>query len=420
MLCLRILFEHADVDRREIVVGRVAAVELLIAGDGCERIAAAEIVVDLAADGPCLARKAARVVERARIGVAVRIRITEAGGRSLRQCDAETVSVLSRAGDHRTAARDGTRLVPVREQVDRQGFVRFKPQLEAPGERIVGEKIGSDRVLHIAVVLVFHERQARRDAFRDRSADGTLEAELIIAAVGDIHVPVEFIARLGGDDVDETARRVAAEERALRSLQNLDAADVEQLLHAGAARRLIDFIDVEGVRRFDVASEIVLRNAADRDETGNRRAAGRNELQTRRHRGKIGRVAQAKLEQAITAVRRNGDADILHVRSAASRGDDDFLDRVVAAGCGILRRGAACGKRDRKRENTGARVEAAGPFHDSGTSPEKPVAPHGGRHLASRHASCPACGTPAYNGKHSWGVWHESREYPALSLQPVF
>jgi hypothetical protein len=60
---------------------------------------------------------------------------------------------------------------------------------------------------------------------------------------------------------------------------------------------------------------------------------------------------------------------------AARCGDNDFLDGVVAAGRRILGRGSTCGKGDRKRENAGAHIQAAGPFHDSGTSPKKPVAP---------------------------------------------
>src|SRR6185369_927021 len=94
---------------------------------------------------------------------------------------------------------------------------------------------------------------------------GTLELEAIEAAIGGAAVPVELLARLHRDVLHETAGRVAPEQRALRSAQQLDAIDVEE--QEPGARHLadVDLVDIYGDRALDVGDEVAAGDAADGD-----------------------------------------------------------------------------------------------------------------------------------------------------------
>src|SRR5690606_36861428 len=98
----------------------------------------------------------------------------------------------------------------------------------------------------IAVALA----EPARDAGGGGAGDGNVERgeafEQVVAA--DAHAgPARELADLGlaGADQDRAADRVAAEQRALRAAQHLDAGDVAELERAADRAADIDFVDVD-------------------------------------------------------------------------------------------------------------------------------------------------------------------------------
>jgi hypothetical protein len=66
------------------------------------------------------------------------------------------------------------------------------------------------------------------------------------------------------DDADRAADGVAAEQRALRTLQDLDAVDVQQALVRADGARQVHAVDVHADAGIEIEREVVLADAADR------------------------------------------------------------------------------------------------------------------------------------------------------------
>src|SRR3546814_14511899 len=72
---------------------------------------------------------------------------------------------------------------------------------------------------------------------------------------------MQVLRRLARDDVDRAADDILAEQRALRSAQNLDALDVEQQGVAIFGPAEIDAIDEQSVRRIGARRAVISANA---------------------------------------------------------------------------------------------------------------------------------------------------------------
>ena len=88
--------------------------------------------------------------------------------------------------------------------------------------------VAGDRVFAEPVAVLGLGRHTEQHVLRDRPAHGGLGEDLVVVAVGQTRIAREHVRRLGGDQVDRAAGRVAAVERALRPAQHLDALEVEQ------------------------------------------------------------------------------------------------------------------------------------------------------------------------------------------------
>jgi hypothetical protein len=73
----------------------------------------------------------------------------------------------------------------------------------------------------------------------------------------------KLVARCARDDADGAADRIAPEQRALRTVQDFDAFDVEQIL-VGADRACeIDAVDIDADPGIQVEGEVILADATD-------------------------------------------------------------------------------------------------------------------------------------------------------------
>src|SRR5687767_13232362 len=86
---------------------------------------------------------------------------------------------------------------------------------------------------------------------------------------GGIDVTLEFLRGLAADEMDQAAGRVASIQGALRTLEDLDAFQVEQLTVVAGQGRLVNAIEIDRDRRFVKRREIVQADAAQRKRHGN-------------------------------------------------------------------------------------------------------------------------------------------------------
>src|SRR5690606_13170984 len=98
---------------------------------------------------------------------------------------------------------------------------------------------------HRAEQLPLHEREIR----------GRTHVEPLERAGGHLRACGELVARPARDHVDRAADRIAAEQRALRTLQDLDTLDVEHIDVRADAAREIDIVDVNPDAGLEVERE---------------------------------------------------------------------------------------------------------------------------------------------------------------------
>ncbi len=173
---------------------------------------------------------------------------------------------------------------------------------------------------------------------RDRDVHHAAEAEQRVAARDDLARGVEA-ARVGLRRVhrDRAAGRVAAEQRALRAAQDLDAVEVVE--HHGRALRARreHAVRVEGdalVARLRLVSRA---EAADEDQR-DRVVAVLEELQVRHQAAHVEQRDDAILVERRLVERADRERRVLQGGLAPRRGDDDFPERRLRLGvCGHYR-----------------------------------------------------------------------------------
>jgi hypothetical protein len=175
----------------------------------------------------------------------------------------------------RVIGRETQQQVVVRLDVDRAAhrvrFVRahvgtgalaWRAGTRAESRRGAALGVAIDQVVVRARVKT---RDAHSDALAERSADRALDAlaPRILGRVEhagrELEEAVDLVERrLARDVLHEAAGRIAAEQRALRTLQHFDALDVEQpeRLHWRSGC----FVEIDGVRRLDDVVEVVLHH----------------------------------------------------------------------------------------------------------------------------------------------------------------
>ena len=189
-------------------------------------------------------------------------------------------------------------------------------------------------------------------------------------------------AELAGGGLEHHAQRtafgVAAEQRALRTLEHFDALDIEQRGVKAMLAAEVDAVEIDadallarglvGIARDDAAQTDGERGLA-RFEGGDAKAGN----------GAVGKVDQA-LDVAVLDVgradHRDRDRGLLEVGFALGGGDDDFLDRHAIGQRGGGRRCGLCGLRlvssksgrggqsDDARTSQQAGTEGMGELHD--------------------------------------------------------
>jgi len=175
-------------------------------------------------------------------------------------------------------------------------------------------------------------------AVGERRVDDARAFQPAVVASRQLGGGVEAIENgLVGDDIDRPTDDVAAKERALRPLENLDALDVERVEGHGGGTAQIDFVEEDG--RAGIAGGAAVRGADAADRDSWLRGGKGVELQAGCQAGHIVDLADPGLLDLIGPEGGDGDGNLLQALASPLGGDDHLLD------LGDLRRGGRLSER---------------------------------------------------------------------------
>ena len=200
-------------------------------------------------------------------------------------------------------------------------------------------------------------RHPQRHVGRQRHVHRSLGVDGVVAAPGDAAVALHLLdRRAGGFELDHAGRRVAAEQRALRAAQHLDAVEVESR-EALQDRVLLHHVVVDQRHRLRrVEAEVGVAVTAD-VEPREGPAERRFDVQTGHAAGQHAQVLAAGVQRLEQVAAQHADRarHVLHVLDAPLGG---HRHRLQLAGLGrALGQGSGCepcrGERKRHRGDQG-------------------------------------------------------------------
>ncbi len=107
----------------------------------------------------------------------------------------------------------------------------LEQELEAQSAGLVAAQrvvLAGELVVDPVAARLDQAGEPRRDGVGELAAESSLDVDGVEGAVRGAHVRLAHGAGLDGVELDDAGRRVATEQRALRSAQDLDALDVEE------------------------------------------------------------------------------------------------------------------------------------------------------------------------------------------------
>src|SRR5437016_7842038 len=151
------------------------------------------------------------------------------------------------------------------------------------------------------------------------------QVDAVAAAVGDRHIAAALARRLARYEADGAALGVAPVERTLRSAQDFDALDIEQVEICAGQAWIVDIVDVEPHAGLESRIEIRLAEATD---VGDDRFAEGGRLGTQVHARRvvqdIRELGRALRLDLLRRERRDRDRRVLQFLLAVLRGHDDL------------------------------------------------------------------------------------------------
>ena len=155
-------------------------------------------------------------------------------------------------------------LVVIADQAELQVGARLPQQLGTEAVTVAVVDILVERgVANIAVAAVVVARNRIAKRVGQRAGQITLDDDFVVIAIGNFGRTLGLVERgLGGDDADDTRRRVFAEQRRLRPAQHLDALNIGQIADLRRRARAIDAVDEHADRWLDARVVRAITKAA--------------------------------------------------------------------------------------------------------------------------------------------------------------
>ena len=205
---------------------------------------------------------------------------------------------------------------------------RLRREGDAEGVRVREiDAAARDDVVDVAIVLVPHAGEAQLHAVAQLDVPHGLERRRAVVAERQGRHALVRLRRLCRADHDGAARRVAAEERALRALEDFHAIEVEHRRVDALRTRVDQVAHVRRDRRVGQDGEFLLAQATDREQ---RRRAARTVARGDRQAGHLGaechHVGDALRREFCAPDGADGDRHRLDRLFATARRHDDFLE----------------------------------------------------------------------------------------------
>ena len=228
---------------------------------------------------------------------------------------------------------------------------RFIPDRPAQADGVGVAEPFARQILNVAIAALERACKANGDVLRQRRVDKALGTQGVEARVADRRACSEIL-HIGcvRDQVDSPCQGVSTIERALWTLEDLEAADVEKSSRLLRGARAIDSVDEQADRRRCIEERIVRIGTAHRDFGV---CPVTTEGDARRDQLEPSNIGDARSLKPLGCDRLNREADVLNVFRAALRGNDDVLDAAGVLGGGRGRRGGL--RKSRRRECQNAR-----------------------------------------------------------------
>ena len=228
-------------------------------------------------------------------------------------------------------------------------------------------------VLQEAVASHVDAVDPRRDRVGDRTGDTAVDAAKVVIADGRFAISFSGELRLGGDDVNQARRGVAAEQGALRPAQHLDPIDRPKLGQAGADAAAINTVDKHGDGAFQPGVVADRADAANSSAAGARFGRGRRNEQGRADLVETAKIDRAGIPDGVPGHRRHGKRNVAQRFGTAGGGDDDGAFVIGFSG---LRRGidigGFCRRLGRGGPLVGRRLSKGRPRKSNQTSRKQP------------------------------------------------
>ena len=183
---------------------------------------------------------------------------------------------------------------------------------------------GRGLAVDVAVAGQVRARPLRTDFLAERHVERRLDVGAIEGSRRDGNVAAEFCGRPLRPDADGAARRVAAEHRALRTAQDFDAVDVDELLRQEA--RGADLPNA-----IDVGADV--RDAAHAEARAAGAAGAARDDDVRYALTDLFEVVDAARLEAFARDGDDRDGHLLEILLTAGGRDDDFLETFLGRSC---------------------------------------------------------------------------------------
>ncbi len=239
-----------------------------------------------------------------------------------------------------------------------EGIAGLEQELHAAGAffvtlEILARAVGD--VIDVIVAALMQAGHAHRRGLVDRASQGTVDVEAVALGQADAHVAAELILRPSGFEFDHAGRRIAAEERALRTARHFDLIQIEQR-EAFENRVFLHHAVVHQRHRLrGVEIEVGVAETAD-IETRERTAERGFDIQAGQTAGQQADVfATGGNGIELFAIHcRDRHRYVLDVFHAALRGDGDGIQRpsIVLLGRCVL----SSGHRRQREQNRGGQA----------------------------------------------------------------
>ncbi len=318
-------FHPGVVDRRDVqllVVGR-GEVPVAVGADGGQAVAAGEVPVGL--------QRAAALVHADVLAAVdvdlLALRIAQRRSADQRGALPET---LGGAVDHHAAVAR-ILLVVVGDPAQAEVLVRLEQQLPARALALAAvEIVVVVDVLDVAVVAGAIGREASGEGFAERPGNRAAALEVAVLPAGDLDGALGSEGRRAGADVQHPGGGVLAEQGALRTAQQLQLLDVQQVEHGHSRPPQVDVVEVDPGAAFQAVAGGVVADAAHGDARLPRMDVG--DIDAGQHLLQVLHPGDALGLESLATEHGDRRRYLLRILLAATRGDGNLAQGRIGLG----------------------------------------------------------------------------------------